>query len=75
MSNAVLENIHQVLGKLVQTVNIFQTYGEENDPWAGILAASAFGIGSTTNRQKDYSPIQFIFGRDMILPIKHMADW
>ena len=22
-----------------------------------------------------YSPVQLVFGRDMILPIKHMVEW
>ena len=75
MSNAVLERIYQVLGNLVQTFNIYQTYVNENDPWTGILAAAEFGILSTTNRKKVYSPGQLRFGRDMVLTIKHRLDW
>ena len=76
MSNIVLERIHQVLGSLVQTFNIStQTYVEENDLWTGILAATEFAILSKIIRQKVYSPGQLIFGRDMILPIKHRVDW
>ena len=56
MSNAVLEQVCQVLRNLVHTFNIStQTYVDENDPWTGILAAAAFAIHSTTNRQKCYS--------------------
>ena len=66
---------NQVLGNLVQTFNIHQTYVDKNDPWTGILAAAAFAIHSTTNRQNVNCPGQFIFGRDMILPIKHRVDW
>ena len=40
-----------------------------------ILAAAAFVIRSSTNRIKGYSPGQLIFGRGMILPIKHRMDW
>ena len=76
MSNAVLESIHQVLGNLLQNFNIYtQTYVDKNDPWTGILAAAAFAIYSTTNRGKGYSPGQLIFGRNIILPIKHRVDW
>ena len=46
-------------------------YGYE--PWLVILVAATFEIFSTTNRLKGYTPGQFIFGRDMILPIKHLA--
>ena len=75
MSNAVLEQIHQVLGNLVRIFNIStQTYVDENYPWSGILDAAEFLILSTTNRQNFYGPGQLIFVRDMILLIKHTVD-
>ena len=49
MSNAVLEYIHQVLGNLVWTYNITQSYVDVDDTWSGILAAAEFEICSTTN--------------------------
>ena len=70
MPNAVLEQIHQVIGKLVQTFNIKQTCVDKNDSLARILAAAASAIRSTTSRQKRYIPGQLIFGRVMILLIK-----
>ena len=76
MSNEVLERIHQVLGNIVRTFNIFtQTYVGKNDPWLGILAAAAFATVSKTNMQKGYSTGQLIFGRDIILPIKNKVYW
>ena len=45
-SNAILELINQVMGNLVQTLNITQTYVDEDDPWLGIMAAEAFAIFS-----------------------------
>ena len=71
-SIVILEHIHQVLGNLVQTCNITQ---HRFDPWLAILFAAAFTISSTKNRLKCYSPGQFVFGRDMILLIKHTVDW
>ena len=50
--NAILEWICHVLGNLVRTFNIQQTYVGENDPWTGILSAAAFAILSTTSRKK-----------------------
>ena len=41
----------------------------------GILSAAAFRIFSMTNRLKGYSPGKLVFGRDMILRIKHKVDW
>ena len=74
-SNAILERIHQVIGNLVRTCNITQTYVDKDDPWSGILAAAEFAIFSTTNRFKGYSPGQLLFGLNMILPIKYKVDW
>ena len=74
-SNAILERIHQDLGNIVWTYNIKETYIYEGGHWLDILAAEAFTIGSTENRLKFNIPVQLLFGRDMILPIKHTADW
>ena len=48
--DAILKHIHQVIGNLVLTCNITQTYNDKDDPWSGILAAASFVIISTTNR-------------------------
>ena len=55
-SNAILERIHRVLGNLVHSVNITQTYVDEDDPWSGIMYAASFSIISTKNGLKGYSP-------------------
>ena len=75
MSNAILKRVHQVIGNLVWTFNIQQTYFDEDDPWTGILAAAEFGILSKKSRQKGYNPGQLLFRRDMILLIQHRVDW
>ena len=74
-SNAILEQIHQVLGNIVRTYNIKETYLDKDEPWFVILAAAAFITFSTENRLKCYIPSQLLFGRDMILPTKHTAYW
>ena len=74
ISNAVLERNNHFLGNLVQTCTITQSCVEKYDPWSGILAAASFSIHSTKHNMKGYSPVQLIFGRDMILPIKHTVD-
>ena len=71
----ILERIHQVIENLVRTFNITQTYVDEEDPWLGLLFAAAFGICSTINNLKGYSPGNLIFGRDIILPIKNKLYW
>ena len=74
MSNAILERIQKVLGNLVRTCNITQTYVDKDEPRSDILAAEWFSIRSTTNRLKGNIPGQLVFGRDTILPIKHMVN-
>ena len=70
-----MERNYQVLGNLVRKFNISKTYVDKYDPWMVILAASELAILSTKNKLKGYSPGQLLFGRDMIIPIKHKADW
>ena len=70
-----LEQIHQFIGYLVRTFNITQTYVVKEEPWLGILDAAEFVIISTKNGLKGYIPGQLLFGRNMILPIKHKVDW
>ena len=73
--NAILERINHVLGNLVQTFNIIETYVDKYDPLSVILASEGFVIISTTNMLKGFSPVQLVFGFEMILPIKHKVDW
>ena len=74
-SNTKLKRIRQVIENLVRTYNIKDNHVDEDDPQSGILAAPAFAIFPTEDRLKGYSPGQSVFGRDMIIPIKHKADW
>ena len=49
-SYVILEQIHQVLGNLVLSYMIKETYIDEDGPWLDILKESAFPIFSTANR-------------------------
>ena len=57
-ANTIVEIIHQVLGNLVCTYNLKETYVDDADPWMGILAAAAFAVCSTYHRIKVKSPDQ-----------------
>ena len=48
---------------------------DEDDPWKGILSATAFAVRSTYHTTLKKSPGQLVFGRDMILNIKHTENW
>jgi hypothetical protein len=48
---------------------------DDNDPWKGILSATAFAVQSTFHTTLQNTPGQLVFGRDMILNVKHEANW
>jgi hypothetical protein len=48
---------------------------DEKDPWGPFLASAAHAIRSTFHTTLKATPGQLVFGRDMVLPIKFMADW
>jgi hypothetical protein len=48
---------------------------DEDDPWKGILAATAFAPRATYHTTAQKSPGQLIFGQDMIFNIQHTANW
>ena len=71
----ILEIIQSVIGDLVRTSHIKDNYIDKNHPWLGILAAAVFVIWSATNKLKFYNLGELIFGRDMIILVKHMVGW
>ena len=74
-ANAMLERVHQTLGNILRTFELQENYLDEKDPWSGILSATAFAIRSTYHTTNQATPGQLVFGRDMILNIKHVANW
>ena len=74
-AKSTIERIHQVLGNLVHSYNLQETYVEYSDPWMVLLAAAAFAVRSTYHRTKGKVLVQLIFGKDMIQPINHIENW
>ena len=74
-ANSILERIHQVIANLVRTFDLQNNYLDKEDPWAGILAATAFAVRSTYHTTLQATPGQLVFGRDMILNTPFIADW
>ena len=75
MYNTILKSIHQVLGDLVWTRNITQTYFGTDEIWPVILAAAVLEIIMTKNRLKRYIPEQVVFYCDTIILITHKVHW
>ena len=73
--NAIIEQIHQVLGNMLRTYELEDRDLDPTDPWGEFLQACAFGIRSTHHTTLQASPGQLVFGRDMIHNIPFVADW
>ena len=51
-ANATIHRICQVLGNLVRTYNLQETYVDHSERWMGILAVVDFGVLITYHRTK-----------------------
>ena len=71
-ANSVIECIHQVLGNMLRTFKLETNYLDTDDPWAGILAATAFAIRNTYHTTLKATPGQLVFGRDLIFNTKYI---
>ena len=74
-TNTTIEIIYQVLGNIVRSYNLQETYVDNYDPCMDILAGEAFAVQSTYLWTKQKSQGQLVFGQDMILIIDHIANW
>jgi hypothetical protein len=74
-ANAMVEWVRQVIGNIICTFELENNYLDENDPWKGILSATAFAVQSTFHTTLQNTPGQLEFVHDMILNIKHEANW
>jgi hypothetical protein len=46
-ANKIVERVHQTIGNIFQTFELHDNYLDEEDPWKGILAVTAFAIHAT----------------------------
>jgi hypothetical protein len=75
-ANAILERIHQTLGNMIRTFEVYKNEDlDPEDPWSGILAAAMFAARATFHTTLRATPTQLVFGRDAILNQKFEADW
>ena len=74
-ANAILERAHGVIGNMIRTFDLNEIDLDECEPFAGLISAVGFAIRSTYHTTLRSTPGQLVFGRDMIFPIEHIADW
>ena len=72
-SNSIIKRIHQTIGNIIGTFNVANILN--NNPWSGILAPTMFSVRTTYHTTLHAYLMQLVFGRDVILNIKNIADW
>ena len=71
-----LKEYIKTLGSMIRSFAVHQMDNiDENDPWSGILTATAFAVRSTIHTTLQATPAQLVFGRDAMLNIPFTADW
>ena len=60
---------------MIRCKNVPDLDVNEEDPWTDILNSVAYAIRSTHHLTLDATPAQLVYGRDMIFPIQHEAEW
>jgi hypothetical protein len=74
-SNGIIERVHLSLNDSSRTAGIDGREMDEKDPWGPFLVSAAYAIRITFHTTLKATPGKLVFGRDMVLPIKFMADW
>lgn len=74
-ANAIIERVHQTLGNILRTMEIYNQDLDKTNPFGGILAATMFAIRSTYNTTTQATAMQLVFGRDGIFNIPFKASW
>jgi transposase InsO family protein len=75
-ANAIVERVHQTIGNMIKTFQVYDNDGlDDDDPWSGILAAVMAAVRSTYSTTTQATPMQLVFGRDAILNTRFEADW
>jgi hypothetical protein len=59
-ANAIVERVHQVIGNIIRTFELESNFLDEEDPWKGILSATANLVcplfdSMNPNQERDYS--------------------
>ena len=74
-ANEILERLHQTLGNILRTFQLYAADLNENETFEGVLAAAMFALRATYHTTTQATPSQLVFGRDAILNVRFEADW
>ena len=74
-ANSIIERVHQTLGNIIRTMELYDQELDKDDPFGGILAATMFAVRSTYNTTTQATAMQLVFGRDGVFNIPFKANW
>ena len=74
-SNAMIERIHQTIGNIIRSYEVSEIDLDEEDPFAGILAATMFATCASVHTTLQAPPMQLVLGRDAILNTRSKTNW
>ena len=64
-ANAIVERVHQTIGNMIRTFELYDNDGiDDDDPWSGILAVVMAAVCSTYSTTMQATPMQLVFGRN-----------
>ena len=66
-ANAILEKVHQTIGNILHTVKVQNMVLDHKNPWDGILTSTMFALSATAPPSMQYTPVQLLFGCDLIM--------
>ena len=74
-SNSPVERIHQVVMNMLNTQGLNEKVFNFIDPWGEILSSIAWAIRASHHSTLDATPVQLVFGRDMLFNLKSLINW
>ena len=74
-ANAIIERVHQTIGNIIRTMELYDQELDLDKPFKGVISATCFAIRSTVHTTTQHTPMQLVFGRDAILNIAREANW
>ena len=69
-ANSLFERVHQVLGNMSGTKKLLKYDFVDMDPWTKLLASVAQAIWNTHQTTPQATPVQLVFGRDVLFNLK-----
>eukprot|EP00957_Ditylum_brightwellii_P156233 11891593-Ditylum_brightwellii.AAC.1 len=72
--NSIVKGTHQTICNLLHTFKIGMTKLDPDDPWGSILSAVMFTLWSTVHIIHKATPMQLVFGVDVMLNVTHLAN-